>query len=314
MDDNKTWQVIITNKLGDDQDRNRVISQLAALFKTEPSKAAQLVSKPQTVVREGIDETTARRYLAAINKTGAPCEIINKAADDVLPDIMEPVVPESAEAQEGLIRRPAADDKKSPASPELTMVEKERRQEQETRSKLAQFENLDPSLYCPQCGTIRSSADAPCLQCNYNPAQKERDLSGLKRLVGIAVIFVTLVLVAGYFAMPFYKQYAERSAIQEGLQLAIDTRNHITRFILDTNFWPNQNLDANLPKDISNDIVESIEVTGNGAFTVTLRERIVGRSGQTLIFEPRELKGKLVWNCTGGTLNNAYRPEICRIH
>jgi type IV pilus assembly protein PilA len=312
MDEKNTWQVIITNQLADDQDREQVISRLASLFKTDSARAAQLITKPSTVIKDKVDETTAKKYHLAISKTGAHCEIVDTASqDEDLPDIFEPVVPESKEALEGLIRHPEPQQQKA-HEPAMALVEKEVQNETETREKLSQFDNVDPSLFCPQCGSIRSAADSACIQCDYDPETRSNDHSGFGRIAIIALAALVVVLIAGYFGMPFYQQFAKKAAIQDGLQLAIDTRNHITQFILKTNFWPNQNIDANLPKNISNDIVASIEVTGNGAFTVTLREQVLGKADQTLIFKPNQLKGKLVWNCTGGSLDNEYRPEICR--
>jgi type IV pilus assembly protein PilA len=308
MEDDKTWQVIITNQLDDDQDANRVVEKLAALFKTEPAKAAQLISKPRSIVKEQVDEATAKKYLAAIGKTGAHCEIINTAEAD-LPQIMEPVKP-PARADEGLIR--AAAENRPARDPELAMVEKDRRQAKDTREKLARFGNADSRLFCPECGSIRSTADAICLNCGYDPALQAEQRAGVKRIVYVGIILIVLIVGAAFLAMPLYQQYAKQVQLENGLQLAIDTRNQITRFILDTNFWPNQNIDANLPKNLSNDVIESIQLTGNGAFTVTLREQITGQPNQTIIFKPNELQGKLVWNCMGGTLDNAYRPEICK--
>jgi len=122
-----------------------------------------------------------------------------------------------------------------------------------------------------------------------------------------------VVIISYLVALPFYNSYATKSRIENGLGLAFDTRNTITAFILETNFWPNQNIDANLPKNISNDVIESIVLGENGMFTVTLRaEALKSETAQTLIFKPGQLKNKLRWNCTQGTLDNEFRPDICR--
>lgn len=308
MADNKTWQVIITNQIADDQDKNRITDQLATLFKIEPAKAAQLISKPKTIVKDNIDEDTAKKYLAAISRAGAPCEILNTEAQE-LPDIIEPV--KTREAEEGLIRQPATP--RSPSGePPLAMVEKERQQEQQTREKLSAYKNVDSAFFCPDCGTIRSAADALCLHCGYDPSASKADTAGMKRLIYVAAVIVIVLAAAGYLAMPLYQQYAKKASIEEGLKLAFETRNHIEQFIRDSNFWPNQNIDANLPKVITNEVIAGITITGNGEFTVILHEHILGKGNQTMVFKPKMLKGRMVWNCTGGTLANEYRPEICR--
>lgn len=308
---NNDWQVIISNQLNEDQDKHEVVEKLAALFKTDADKAAKLLSKPRSIIKDNVDEDTAKKYLAAIRRTGAHCEIVNKGADDNdLPSIIEPVKPQSHEATEGLIRRPEPINE--PRDVPLSMIEKAEQDERKTRETLTPYEKVNSALYCPQCGTIRSSENAVCLHCNYDPATVKRDYSGIKRVALIAVAAAVVLAIAAFLALPFYQEYTRRSSIENGLQLAIDTRNHITEFIQNTHFWPNQNLDADLPKQISNDIIESIVITENGAFTVTLREQVTGQPDQTIIFKPNSLKGKLVWNCSGGSLSNEYRPQSCR--
>ena len=73
------FQIIITNHIKPDQDKNLITKKLAALFKTDEQKAAQFLLKPQTLIKDNLDEATANKYLAAINQTGADCKIINKA-------------------------------------------------------------------------------------------------------------------------------------------------------------------------------------------------------------------------------------------
>ena len=312
MADDKHWQVIVTNQIKPDQDRQQIIEQLAALFKTDASRMATVFNKAQTVIKDNVDEATARKYLDAISRTGADCQIINKA-DEALPSIIEPVKPPDPGTDEGLVKRPSA--QTPPAGdPAMALVDKQAQQEKETRNKLSPYEKVSADLYCPACGTIRSSATAVCLHCNYDPAavHKEHVKSKTLRILLIVCILAVVLGVGGYLARPYYQQYLLKSKISDGLQLAFDTRNHITRFILDTNFWPNQNIDANLPKQLSNDVIASIEIVENGAFVVNLREELLNRGPQTIIFKPAMSKGRLVWNCYGGSLDNEYRPTSCR--
>jgi hypothetical protein len=127
------------------------------------------------------------------------------------------------------------------------------------------------------------------------------------------IILATILIIAYQFALPYYNVHVSNNKIENGLELAFDTRNKVTTFILETNFWPNQNIDANLDKNISNEIIESIVLGENAVITVTLRaEPLNEDSTKTIIFSPNVLKGKLVWNCQKGTLKNELRPEICK--
>jgi len=114
----------------------------------------------------------------------------------------------------------------------------------------------------------------------------------------------------------WYQQYSKEQQVIDDLQLAFDTRNAITEFIGRTNFWPNQNIDAELPKQLSNRSIASIIVSENATMTVTFKTQATNSQTsdtvQTLIFTARTLKGRIVWNCLGGSLEKKYRPDICK--
>ncbi len=308
MDDNKTYKVVISNQLNADQDKNQVIKNLAALFKTNETKAARLLTKQETVVKDNLDEATANKYLAAIQKTGATCSVINKAAVEALPDIVEPIKPDTS----GFVREEKiAPELKPQKDVALSMVEKSDSEEKKTKEKLSQLENIKKEFFCPECGTIRSAENAICLHCGYDP-NLPADRSKLIKITIITIVAIVIAVAGIFFGKPFYEQFATKVKIENGLQLAFDTRNKITGFIQQTNFWPNQNIDAGLSKHISNDVIASLIVKDNAEFTVLLHDHVLNKTNQTIVFKPNLLKGKIVWNCTGGTLETKYRPDICR--
>lgn len=134
-----------------------------------------------------------------------------------------------------------------------------------------------------------------------------------KKSTIIKVILLIIVLTgAGLLALPYYQQFNQRQQIKNDLNLAFETRNQVTAFIESTRFWPNQNIDAGLDKIISNTSIKSILIGDNAVITVTLRSSATGDDEQTLIFTPNILKGKIVWNCLKGNLQQNLRPEICR--
>ena len=268
MDEN-TYQLIITNKLSGNQDKNLIIKKLAALFKTSEQKAEQLLNKPKTIIKDNINRATAEKYLAAIHITGADCKIINTAP-----------------------KEPKLEEKYPPLS----------------------IDNISEKSFCMECGTIMDSTQV-CLHCGYDSkaaGMKNKRKSILKytsMILGLTAIMIVIYLLA----LPYYNTYAEKNRILNSLELAFDTRNKITTFILETDFWPNQNIDANLDKNISNEIIESIVVGEKSVMTVTLRAKpLKSDSNKTIIFKPALLKGKLVWNCTKGTLKNEFRPDNCK--
>ena len=306
--DQKTYNIIITNQLSADQDKAAVIASLAALFKISEERASKLLSRPQTVIKENIDLGSAKKYQLAISKTGAQSEIINTAAEDDLdlPEIDEHIKPVNEQSLPGEARNRGLDDT-------LDMKVKDLSRHQDTEQKLELMNDFTDKHYCPDCGAIKESKNALCLQCGADPADQKtfsfRRISTV--LMKLVIVLVVLGIVA-YAAMPFYKDFETQYRVRQGLTLATETRDKITAFIIDTGFWPNQNLDANLPAVISNDVIASIQLTENGAFTVTLKpEYFKTDEPQTLIFKPKLLRGNITWNCMSGTLAIKYRPEEC---
>ena len=309
------FQIIITNHTKPDQDKNLITKKLAALFKIDEQKAAQFLLKPQTLIKDNLDEATANKYLAAINQTGADCKIINKAEPETdtedLPQIVElpkpdPVAPTSrGTTRSNLITQ---------TEPELSLIARDAINEKETRKKLASMQNASSETLCPECGTIRGSVDALCMHCGYNPAQAEYyDKSPARKktmLYAGAIILVLAVALA--LGFPSLQKMLADNKVKEDLQLAFDTRNQVTEFIERTGFFPNQNMDANLPDSIQNESIESITLSDNGTMTVTLRATAINAStSQTLLFKPKRINNVMAWNCMEGTLRKQLRPELC---
>lgn len=304
MDEN-TYQLIITNKLSDDQDRNQVISNLASLFKINEQKAEQLLSKAETVVKNNIDKATAEKYLLAIRKTGADCKI-NNTAEDALPEVITPVKPQVNTELKDFTQAPMSETQTELKQQKLALQAREHQQ-------LKDLDNFSEKSFCPECGTIKDAPTSICLNCGHDPQSADIKNRSMRKYAAILLSLIAVIIIAYLVALPFYNMYATKSKIENGLGLAFDTRNKISQFILKTNFWPNQNIDADLPKNISNEIVESIVIGNNSVFTVTLRAQALNSdTNKTLIFKPNMLKGKLVWNCTQGSLENEFRPDICK--
>jgi hypothetical protein len=176
----------------------------------------------------------------------------------------------------------------------------------------SELDNISGKHFCTECGSIKDTADA-CLHCGFNPRASKTKTKYIIKYASLALALTAFVIGAYLFALPIYNNYSGNSRIANGLELAFDTRNKITAFILETNFWPNQNIDANLDKNISNEIIESIVVSENAVMTVTLRAQPLNAdSNKTIIFKPSLLQGKLVWNCTNGSLDNEFRPDVCK--
>jgi len=305
--DSKNYKVIIEKNplLVED-----TVEKLASLFKIPPEKARAILQKDSFVIKKQTDKTTAEKFHKAITAAGALCrieEIIETEEETELPTIEEVTAPKDAQ--------PLIDPTRPEISPlhneqvDLSLegrpVEKAKTEQAEDRV----IDDINPENFCPECGTIRASADSICIHCGYDPKEIK---STFTKVTLINIIAGIAILVAGVFlGLPYYQQYAKRAQIETDLSLAFDTRNTVTEFIQKTNFWPNQNIDAGLPKLLENQSIESIILSDNGIMTVTIRGEVLGGDSQTLIFTPNTLKGRIVWNCLKGTLVKELRPEIC---
>jgi len=305
--DSKNFKVIIEKNplLVED-----TVEKLASLFKIPPEKARAILQKDSFVIKKQTDKATAEKFHKAITAAGALCRIeetIETEEETELPTIEEVETPTKAQ--------PLID----PTRPEISPLHNEQvdlsledRPVEKAKTELAEdriIDDINPENFCPECGTIRASADSICIHCGYDPEEIKSTFTKVKLINIIAGI---AILVAGVFlGLPYYQQYAKRTQIETDLNLAFDTRNTVTEFIQKTNFWPNQNIDAGLPKTLENQSVESILLSDNGVMTVTIRGEVLGGDSQTLIFTPNTLKGRIVWNCLKGTLVKEMRPEIC---
>jgi len=306
--DNKKYNVTILQT----QTSESVISQLSKLFKISTEKAQQILQKESFIIKKQTDKNTAEKFHKAITAAGVNCkidEIANETEDSALPEIQE--IENIAKV------KPLTDI----TQPDITPLHQENvnlslenrpAEKNNTSDEEKKIKDIKPENFCPECGTIRASEDSVCLHCGYDPQELKQSRTKAKLIT--AGIIVTLLVIASAIGFPFYQQYAKQAQIEEDLILAFDTRNQVTAFIQKTNFWPNQNIDANLDKRISNRTIKSVVVGKNSIITTTIYGHALDGTEQTLIFTPNILKGKIVWNCVKGTLKEEFRPEICRTH
>ena len=79
------YTVIFTGMLLPGFDRERVVRNLAALFKGRAPAAAKLFTGQAVIIKTGLDAADARRYQRALTAAGACCEIRPETAADVSP-------------------------------------------------------------------------------------------------------------------------------------------------------------------------------------------------------------------------------------
>lgn len=296
--DNKNYKVVIFSTPGVS---HNTIEKLASLFRVSHDQATMMLQRDEFTISKKVDKKTAEKFHRAITQIGINCRIDNAPEEETaLPTLEDIPVPQHQNTNDSLlnngVRRPGS--------------------EQSIRNlklqPLGEVADANPDYYCPDCGAIRASSEEVCRHCGFDPAKsgRRRRFTWSIRLVVATFLISVVALLASPFVMSFIKRYQ----VQEDLKLAFEMRNRVTEFIERTRFWPNQNLDAGLPKQISNRSIESIIVGKNGVMTVTLRAEALEGEAQTLILKPRTMQGQVVWNCQEGTLSEKYRPELCQSH
>ncbi len=277
-------------------------ARLAKLLKIDESKAALILHRDAFVIKKEADRETAEKYHQAIIKAGVNCRLDVVEAEETLPEI------------ELVERRQTEAELRDPTQPEIP-PEHPQQQLNLSLEKISEkngdaITDVDEDKFCPECGTIRASADSVCTHCGYDPAmaKKKQRKSMLFKVVLVLAMLATAVMVA----YPFYVEHTRRAQLHDDLKLAFDTRNKVTEFIQQTNFWPSQNIDAGLDKVISNRSIKSILIGDDAIITVTIRGEALDGEAQTLIMTPNTLKGRVVWNCLQGSLSERYRPDVCK--
>jgi Tfp pilus assembly protein PilE len=127
-------------------------------------------------------------------------------------------------------------------------------------------------------------------------------------LFGIGIVTVGVLTAA---ILPAYLSYAARASLEGALPLINDTRQKITQVIQQKNFLPSENVLANLPENISNKFVSSIQLKDGAQMVVAFRIALLGDS-KTIIWTPTKNGEDVVWSCLGGTLSDEYRMPECR--
>lgn len=72
---NELYEVAFSGEILEGADLQQVKAKVAAIFKADDAKLAQLFSGKRVVIKKNIDQATANKYKTALQKAGAKCEI-----------------------------------------------------------------------------------------------------------------------------------------------------------------------------------------------------------------------------------------------
>ena len=131
------------------------------------------------------------------------------------------------------------------------------------------------------------------------------------------MIVIAIIGILAAIALPQYQTYTKkkRAFLSEGITLAASAKAAVTEYYVSQAAWPTTNAQAGLPDSatITGNAVTSVAVgNGNGEITVTYNDKVAATT--TIIFAPTVAStgGSITWTCTGGTVDDKYRPANCR--
>jgi len=130
------------------------------------------------------------------------------------------------------------------------------------------------------------------------------------------MIVVAIIGILAATAIPAYSDYTKRAHVTEGLNLAGPAKLNVAEYYASIGSFPTTNAAAGIAAatDIKGNAVTSVAVGAAGIITITYNAKL-GAAGTTIILTPAAPAnegGSVEFTCTGGTVDDKYRPANCR--
>jgi type IV pilus assembly protein PilA len=130
------------------------------------------------------------------------------------------------------------------------------------------------------------------------------------------MIVVAIIGILAAIAIPAYLDYAVRSQVGVGINLASGAKAAVSEYFQDQGVFPATNAEAGLaiPGTIMGKYVTQVEVTGAGLVQITYgNDANVEILNAVLTLTPTSNPGSVTWTCTGdATLVPKWLPAVCR--
>jgi type IV pilus assembly protein PilA len=133
----------------------------------------------------------------------------------------------------------------------------------------------------------------------------------IELMIVIAILGILLAI-----AIPAYSDYTVRARISEGLFLVSTAKTAVSETRVSTGSMPTTNVAAGISNTITSTYVSNIQVSAGGALEVTF-DTAVGKipeiaGANTIILNGTFSEGVVRWECSGGTVEDRFRPARCR--
>lgn len=130
------------------------------------------------------------------------------------------------------------------------------------------------------------------------------------------MIVVAIIGILAAIAIPAYLDYAVRSQVGVGINLASGAQAAVTEYFQDQGAWPANNVEAGLgvPGSIRGKYITQVEITGAGLIQITYGNDVnIKILNAVLTMTPANNIGSVSWTCAGdATLVPKWLPSVCR--
>ena len=130
------------------------------------------------------------------------------------------------------------------------------------------------------------------------------------------MIVVAIIGILAMIAIPAYLDYAIRSQVAHGINLAAGAKVSVAEYYQDQGEYPGDNATAGLsaPATITGKYITQVEVTAGGEIEVTFGNDVNDKIlNAVLTVSPTNHDGSLSWECKGDdTLVEKWLPPACR--
>lgn len=135
-------------------------------------------------------------------------------------------------------------------------------------------------------------------------------VGGASGLVSLMIV-IAIIGILSAVAIPAYQDYKIRAKVLGSEMIRDQLIKNATPYIMEYGELPYNLQIINLPQDLSNDVIKSVEVTDQGFVLYTTGAPQV--EDQTIIYQPyMDANNNLQWRCDLGTLAQRYLPIACR--
>ena len=130
------------------------------------------------------------------------------------------------------------------------------------------------------------------------------------------MIVVAIIGILAAVAIPAYLDYAVRTQVGHGINLAAGAKVAVTEYYQDRGAYPGDNATAGLEAagSITGKYIVQVEVVAGGIIEVTYGNDVNTKIlNAVLSMTPTDNNGSVTWACTGdATLVDKWLPPACR--